>query len=155
MMPGDDSLVFKSWVDPEGRGKLVLTEQTWHGSSASANMCRNKVLFSQGGFFFFLPTGENTAMYGKQSILCVFPSPKMQLKQKGYLCVFWLREKEWNRFIWEENHVCPPFIPLSWTAVDRVNGAMGNELLVLRPIWCSALLLYPPSPLGVWSLYGV
>lgn len=145
MMPGDDSLVFKSWVDPEGRGKLVLTEQTWHGSSTSANMCRNKVLFSQGGFFFFLQLGKTQQCTGNKIFRVFFPSPKMQLKHKGYLCVFWTREKKRMKqvHLGRKQGVSSFHSPVQQA---------GCELVVLRPSCSPALVLSSLSPPSLWDV---
>lgn len=140
MMPGDDSLVFKSWVDPEGRGKLVLTEQTWHGSSTSANMCRNKVLFSQGGFFFSQLEKAQQCMGNK--IFSVFSFPKMQLKRKGYLCVHWMREKKDEAGSSGKGAECV----LSFTCLTDSLWVSGPETPLLS-CPCSHLS-FPTFPLG-------
>lgn len=124
-------------------------------------MCRNKVLFSQGGSFFFFPQlGKTQQCMGNKIFCVVFSSPKIQLKQKVYLYVFWLREKKNETGSSGKRTRCV-FLSFLWpvTAVDQVNSAMVNELLVPRPVWCSALLLYSPSPLvhlefdlSVWCL---
>lgn len=132
MMPGDDSLVFKSRVDPEGRGKLVLTEQTWHGSSASANMCRNKVLFSQSGFFFFsCDWRKHSNVWETKYSVWFFSSPKIQLKQKGYLCVYWLRGKRMKQVHLGRE----PAVSLSHSSVLEWlwNGEWGNGYWVMGP----------------------
>lgn len=68
-------------------------------------MCRNKVLFSQGGFFF--PQLGKTQQRTGNKILCVFfSSPKMQLKQKGSLCVFYLRGKKMTKQVHLGRDVC-------------------------------------------------
>lgn len=145
MMPGDDSLVFKSWVDPEGRGKLVLTEQTWHGSSTSANMCGNKVLFSQGGYFFFPNWGKHSSVW-ETKYLVFFPSPKMQLKHKGYLCIFWMREKKNEVGSSGKGERC---VLLSFTCPTARLWVSGAE----TPLLSCPCPLFPHLPFGMSSVW--
>lgn len=121
-------------------------------------MCTSKVLFSQGGFFFLLPSGENTALCGKQNILSVFSFPKNAVKAERLAVYIWLKKKkEQNSFTEGEEHVCS-FIPLSWNSSGP--GERCNGLWVIGPETC---LMFCPSALfpfftclwGVWSLCTV
>lgn len=152
MMPGDDSLVFKSWVDPEGQGKLVLTEQTWHGSSTSANMCRNKVLFSQGGYFFFPSQLGKAQQCTGNKIFSVFSFPKNTIKgQRRPVCILNERKEERSRFIWEGSKVCPPLIHLSNSQV--VSLVVSPEIPpAVLPLFSP---LFPHLPFGMCSLWMV
>lgn len=124
--------------------------------------CKCQYVQEQGVIFakwiFLLPPTprlEKTQQCMGNKIFClVFSSPKMQLKQKGCLCVFGLRGKRMKQV----NLGREPGVSLSWSGCGMVNGATSIEFWVLRPLWCSAFSLYPTSHLSVRrmiALYGV
>lgn len=98
--------------------------------------------------FFFPNWGKHSSVRETKYSVCFFSSPKMQLKQKGSLCVFYLREKKKDKTGSSGKRcvllsfLCPEM------AVDQVNSAVVNEFLVRRPRWCSVLLPYYPSLLA-------
>lgn len=66
-------------------------------------MCRNKVLFSQGGFFF--PQLGKTQQRTGNKILCVFffiPQNAIKAERLSVCILSERKKKGQNRFIWEE-----------------------------------------------------
>lgn len=110
-------------------------------------MCRNKVLFSQGGFFF--PQLGKTQQRTGNKILCVvfFISKNAIKAERLSVCI--LSEREKNDKTGSSGKRC---VLLSFLcpekAVDQVNSAVVNEFLVRRPRWCFVLLPYYPSLLA-------
>lgn len=110
-------------------------------------MCRNKVLFSQGGFFF--PQLGKTQQHTGNKILCVFFFISKNAIKAERLSVCILSEREKNDKTGSSGKRC---VLLSFLcpekAVDQVNSAVVNEFLVRRPRWCFVLLPYYPSLLA-------
>lgn len=110
-------------------------------------MCRNKVLFSQGGFFF--PQLGKTQQRTGNKILCVFFFiPKNAIKaERLSVCILSERKKKDKTGSSGKRCVLLSFL-CPEMAVDQVNSAVVNEFLVRRPRWCSVLLPYYPSLLA-------
>lgn len=110
-------------------------------------MCRNKVLFSQGGFFF--PQLGKTQQRTGNKILCVFFFISKNAIKAERLSVCILSERKKNDKTGSSGKRC---VLLSFLcpekAVDQVNSAVVNEFLVRRPRWCFVLLPYYPSLLA-------
>lgn len=110
-------------------------------------MCRNKVLFSQGGFFF--PQLGKTQQRTGNKILCVFFFiPQNAIKaERLSVCILSERKKKDKTGSSGKRCVLLSFL-CPEMAVDQVNSAVVNEFLVRRPRWCSVLLPYYPSLLA-------
>lgn len=110
-------------------------------------MCRNKVLFSQGGFFF--PQLGKTQQRTGNKILCVFFFiPQNAIKaERLSVCILSERKKKDKTGSSGKRCVLLSFL-CPEKAVDQVNSAVVNEFLVRRPRWCSVLLPYYPSLLA-------
>lgn len=114
--------------------------------------CKCQYVQEQGVVFarwiFFSPQLGKTQQCMGNNIFCVFSFPKNAIKaERLSVCILTERKKNETGSSGKRTRCVLLSFLCPGTAVDQVNGAMVNELLVPRPIWCSALLLCSPSPL--------
>lgn len=99
------------------------------------------VIFSR--WIFFFPNWGRHSSVRETKYLVFFPSPKMQLKHKGYLCIFWMRKKKNEA---GSSGKGARFVLLSFTCPTARLGVSGPETPLLS-CPCS-LLSFPTFPLG-------
>ena len=153
MMPGDDSLVFQKLGWPWGARKTCFDR-----ANLTQKQCKCQYVQEQGVIFsrwIFSPQLGKTQQCMGNKIFFFLPQNTI-VPERLSVCVLTERKKEWHRFIWEENQVCPSLflsvLEWHWTrwVVQWLLSYWSWDLSNVLPLYS-----VPFPHLSVWSMISL